>query len=879
MSGGSNIRAIGQDEAQDAQGTTKAAAEGDEAALETAAEQREFEDEWLEEEAIERPKSDRIVPSLAILSALAWTGFFGWTIQGEVLSDSVALAQWRDWVVDWSVPILLIGVGWLILRRNSRREAIKFGQTAAMLAKESADLEHRLTNTNRELSLAREFLGTQSRELESLGRVASERISTHAAELQALIQNNGQQVEAIGSTSETALANMNKLRDELPVIATSARDTTNQIGNAGRTADEQLGKLIAGFERLNQFGQASESQVASLSARITETLGQFGERLEAIETMTTERFEALTAKSEEYRTELNNREVHALTAMKQRADDLRGELSAVSGELDEQNSTALSALSARIVTLREEGGSVASELRQAEADALASLEASKTTLYDQVAEVVQMIDDLEKKAVEDARTRVQELSVEAGQFDDRLAKRDRIFHAEMSKRQDELDTRETQASELLAQRLASFDEALQERRDRQLAETEKLVGHSQEISQQLDRLNEALVAIDEHAVGTRDLIGSGLVQFDEQLESSRSQLADTGRTMETLTDSGVRLLEIIQSGARQSREDLAQAIDGTSNQLSSVETRAFMLKETLEQSNDQSAGLTQQLDTAQSKISESDQALDELQGKLAESSDDALTKLKTMKSVLAGLAEHSDALSGQTQDTLRKAIAELEQAVDAAFGAVDRGMREKLDDVASAAGANAIKALERSMRNESAEAVGRIEQSAAHASGVGREAAAQLRDQLAKVNELTGNLEQRVARARELAEEQVNNDFARRMALITDSLNSASIDIATALGSEVPDTSWDAYLKGDRGIFTRRAVNLLNTSDTREIAELYQNDDALRDNINRYIHDFEAMLRSMLSTRDGNALSVTLLGSDIGKLYVVLAQAIERFRN
>jgi len=34
----------------------------------------------------------------------------------------------------------------------------------------------------------------------------------------------------------------------------------------------------------------------------------------------------------------------------------------------------------------------------------------------------------------------------------------------------------------------------------------------------------------------------------------------------------------------------------------------------------------------------------------------------------------------------------------------------------------------------------------------------------------------------------------------------------------------------------------------------------------------------MLSTRDGNALSVTLLSSDMGKLYVALAQSIERLR-
>ncbi len=33
-----------------------------------------------------------------------------------------------------------------------------------------------------------------------------------------------------------------------------------------------------------------------------------------------------------------------------------------------------------------------------------------------------------------------------------------------------------------------------------------------------------------------------------------------------------------------------------------------------------------------------------------------------------------------------------------------------------------------------------------------------------------------------------------------------------------------------------------------------------------------------IATRDGHAVSVTLLSSDMGKLYVVLAQALERLR-
>ena len=74
-------------------------------------------------------------------------------------------------------------------------------------------------------------------------------------------------------------------------------------------------------------------------------------------------------------------------------------------------------------------------------------------------------------------------------------------------------------------------------------------------------------------------------------------------------------------------------------------------------------------------------------------------------------------------------------------------------------------------------------------------------------------------------------------------------------------------------------MRLLENTEAREIAELYDADRDFRDHVNRYIHDFESMLRTMLSTRDGHALSVTMLSSDMGKLYVVLAQALERLRN
>ena len=113
-------------------------------------------------------------------------------------------------------------------------------------------------------------------------------------------------------------------------------------------------------------------------------------------------------------------------------------------------------------------------------------------------------------------------------------------------------------------------------------------------------------------------------------------------------------------------------------------------------------------------------------------------------------------------------------------------------------------------------------------------------------------------------------------AALVERLNGIAIDVATLLSHDVPDGAWQAYLGGDGSAFTRGAVRLLRREEAARIADLHARDPRFRELVNRYIHDFEAILRRILAHRDGGTLSVTLLSSDMGKLYVALAQAIER---
>jgi hypothetical protein len=158
-------------------------------------------------------------------------------------------------------------------------------------------------------------------------------------------------------------------------------------------------------------------------------------------------------------------------------------------------------------------------------------------------------------------------------------------------------------------------------------------------------------------------------------------------------------------------------------------------------------------------------------------------------------------------------------------------------------------------------------------------ASERLTQQMVALAETTAQIEDRIESGRAEREEADSDNFARRVSLLIEGLNSTSIDITKSFSAEVSDSAWAAYLKGDRGVFTRRAVRLLDAGETREVVRLYDEDEGFRDNVNRYIHDFEAMLRQVLALRDGSPLGVTLLSSDMGKLYVALAQAIERLRS
>jgi cytochrome c556 len=807
MTGGSRIRAI------DAAGPEGV---GEEQTNPAAEPLPVAEEPWEDEEA-PVPAPRRWPALLALVLTLAvgagWTALF---VMANLTAMQAGgnLAQWTAWIRDWSVPPLLLALVWLLAMRNSRREALRFGEAARVLGEESSRLEARLSTVNRELSLAREFLAAQGRDIDALGRVAGERLSEHADRLAGF---------------------------QLPVIASSAKDVTNNIATAGRTAHSQIEEMVQGFNKLNQFGQASERQVQVLRELVEKTLAEFTQQAEQLEAITSQRFAALTQGGEEFRTRLDAQEIEALAAIRTRAKALGDELGEARKLLDENEAESLTSLRARLTAVRDESGAIARSLREAEGQALDAWRRAVASLEEDLRQAVSRVGEIDEQAMVSARRRIAALTEEAEEIDARMAERDRVFAEEIERRRAEFETRH-----------AAFGERLEAQMAAQREQAEAFRAHSETIGAQLGDYASRMNEIAAHGGEAEGAIGASLTVLAEKLTASREALSGTDKAIAGLTDDSVRLLELIRASVTHSEEDLPAALAAGETRLAQFDERVQALGAAARNAVTLGESLLDHVAASKSGLAEGIEHARELGHALS----DKTSAIEALQSSLRHLSEQSAALAEQARNDLASAVTDLAERIGEESGA----------------------AIDRAVRAKAAEISGQLEEAASNAAGVSRDAAVQLRDQLAKVNDLAGNLERRVAHARARAEEQVDNDFARRVALITESLNSNAIDIARAMDTEVTDTAWASYLRGDRGIFTRRAVRLLENPEARAVSNLYENDREFRDHVSRYIHDFEAMLRQLLSTRDGHALGVTLLSSDMGKLYVALAQAIERLR-
>lgn len=703
-----------------------------------------------------------ILPSLIIVAALAWSAFFAWTYYPEA-QTGLSAERAVSLLSLWAMPALLLSVIWLLAMRHSRAEASRFGNVARLLRAESEALEARMRTVNEEISLAREFLAQNARELETVGKRSSENLVDAARLLTSALADSDEKAKTLEAVSNAANSNLDQLRKHLPVVTSAAKDVTNQIGSAGNNAQLQIKSLIAGLERVGETGKATREYLDAVELRaglVSEKLGE----------ITRESASTL----DDAGVGVERRASEAAKLIENAANSMITHVATASNEVDS--------------LVIDSGARIENHLNLFRT-ALASL--------------------TEQSAAEQNRisTIISEIEAHITSSAERIA---------------EVDRAATDQTAKLAFAVSALGQSTRE------VGTD--LGNNREIADQLIERSDKLLA----ALGAVNGEISGTIPVS--MERMHQRLSDVMEQLNAAA-SDIGALDSMSDGLLSKTTSLEQAIG---IQKDSVEKLMAESDQHFSARHEQADALSAALNHTRSLVEEmTEDANGKLVSSLLRVRETTKQAAESSRKILDDeLATIADRLTEQNKTTLAEAI-------DSQIGAMNSAIQQAVD------------------RN--------LELS--------ESSTAKLAAQLAQLDELADNLEKRIADSRGAFEGVDDDSFARRMVLLTESLNSTAIDVAKILSNDVTDTAWAAYLKGDRGVFTRRAVRLLDAGEARAIATHYGEDAEFREHVNRYIHDFESMMRVLLSTRDGNAIGVTLLSSDVGKLYVALAQAIERLRN
>jgi predicted phage tail protein len=220
-----------------------------------------------------------------------------------------------------------------------------------------------------------------------------------------------------------------------------------------------------------------------------------------------------------------------------------------------------------------------------------------------------------------------------------------------------------------------------------------------------------------------------------------------------------------------------------------------------------------------------------------------------------GLLEQANARLESARVVLRDQAAELNAATDLA---VDR-----LRDVAEI------------YHGQSASLVGAAEQAGSRA----REASDLFRTQTQTFLKAAGDAAEIAQRMRDQAQSNQQDAFLKSATFIIETLQSLSVDLARVLDQPVPDTIWKRFHSGERGVFARYILQLQERQTSAVIKDKFEGDSNFREQALRYMDQFEQLLAQARTVDRADVMGATFVTADVGKLYLVLANALGRTLN
>ncbi|MEM7569473.1 MAG: hypothetical protein AAF337_06735 [Pseudomonadota bacterium] len=428
----------------------------------------------------------------------------------------------------------------------------------------------------------------------------------------------------------------------------------------------------------------------------------------------------------------------------------------------------------------------------------------------------------------------------------------------------------------------------------------EVAGVKQSLEAGYAQLSESAIRLEKQVEGLSTLdtlwqpqIEALSAQTAEIEKTQRAQIEDVAALSNTLEERCQRSISALRSAIAELNEgqnETAQSAKGLEETLVALQQRAQSVQEDIGANAAQLTSISDGFKAVQSLASDINQfdasALQNLPAELSErlqevSQASAALEAKAQESSAAILATYektiaqagtfTQTLSDNVSDTLRWITQDADRAVDLA-----RMKWASLSEDRQSAALASVETFSASVVEAIQSHSSTITQKLQQLDSATQESLQRLASETVSQVKDSEETLRRVRALTKRINEDKQSDLIKSSSLIIDALNSSAIDISKAMSADLTDAEWNRYLEGDKSLFTRRTVDLISKQDREAIAKKLDRDNELKQAARHYLKDFELLMSRAMAGGEPTSLSVTLISSDMGKLYVTLSQAMRR---
>jgi hypothetical protein len=613
--------------------------------------------------------------------------------------------------------------------------------------------------------------------------------------------------------------------------------------------------------------EESESQLAGIVTRIDSLRQGLSAELSALASATV----ALEAQSKTARalvadiaaasasaTEASQRLEAALPDAARHAEALRQALLATGIDAQTQGAqteAAAQRLTEALAALSATGDQSATTLAQAlerlEAQAAQSRQQSDGAMRAIRAEADTLFELLENTAVAKRDAMLRQGEAVAAQLGDTYARLEAMAAAAAA----EVETR--------LQTLAAQADAIEARLQAQKSTTEALAASGERAFQLLDaRLlhsaETSRTGLDRLAARTQE-VGAKIAELAAPLRETQGATTELDTAVGRLRETALRTVDVLGETLPQRTVEAGRAAETLSGDL-------LQLVAAIDGAHAKAAALAAPIAESRAALEAASDGYAQQRTAIEAAGQALVVELEQARQLIAEVEEQTRDTSLSAASRLVDAMARVREVASQATGT----MRDMLDGVLAEARESLASAADAAMRASFAEPVAAKAREAEAAAASAAERTAASMAALAATLKL---LEDRSADRLGAFQTAQQDDLRAAAGLLTDRLAQASVSIGAALGKPMDDGDWAQWRKGERTLFNRRALALLDRREAKELRGLLEGDRDFRQAALDYTAGFDALIRRFEGSAPG--LAMALQGSDQGRLAAVLTEALE----